>query len=159
MLSLGIEVAMVAEKSTDRTRLLCRNCSTHTLEHISGKKRKDVPLGLTLPREDSRVFRGHRVKANLLSRWSRVVRWRNELVYRRTYDRDSPCPQRGVCNETEMPEVRFPINLNTKFLYRSPNICTSNSEKRVFQWKTNMELIIYGPAFSLSAGTSASCSL
>ena len=46
----------MAEKSTDRMRLWCQNCLKHTLEHILGKKRKDVPLGLTLPQHDSRSF-------------------------------------------------------------------------------------------------------
>ena len=35
------------------------------------------------------------------------------LVYRRTYDKDSAYLQRGVRDETEMPDVRFHIILNT----------------------------------------------
>ena len=79
------------------------------------------------------------------------------LVYRRTYDKDGPCPQSRVREENEMPNVRFPVSRSTKFLYCSPNIYTSNSAKHVFQLNTNTNLILYGPAFSLSAGTSISC--
>jgi len=43
------------------------------------------------------------------------------LVYRWTYNRNSPCPQHGVHNKTEIPDIKFPTT-STQFFCIIPQI-------------------------------------
>ena len=75
---------------------------------------------------------------------------RRGLVYRRTYDKDSAYPQHArVRDETEMPDVRFHIILNTNVcivpqIY-TPPIQRSTFSNQIRRWTV---VRLYGPPFS-----------